>query len=78
MFDDTIKLKPHEFVLIARQRLGLTQGELAKVLGVKPFNIGRYERTETPIPKAVDAKIKRLAKDPEAAWGEIEQKGIKK
>ena len=41
-----------------RERLGLTQEELAKRLGKNRLTIIRYESGETPIPKAVEMALK--------------------
>ena len=41
-----------------RERLGLTQEEIAKRLGKNRISIIRYESGETPVPKAVEMALK--------------------
>ena len=41
-----------------RERLGLTQAEMAKRLGKNRLTIIRYESGETPVPKAVEMALK--------------------
>ena len=41
-----------------RERLGLTQAEMAKRLGKNRITIIRYESGETPVPKAVEMALK--------------------
>jgi transcriptional regulator with XRE-family HTH domain len=41
-----------------RERLGLTQEEMAKRLGKNRITIIRYESGETPIPKAIEMALK--------------------
>jgi transcriptional regulator with XRE-family HTH domain len=41
-----------------RERLGLTQEELAKRLGKSRPTIARYESGEFPVPKAVELALK--------------------
>ena len=43
-----------------RDRLGLTQEEIAKRLGKNRITIIRYESGETPIPKAVEMALKLI------------------
>lgn len=44
----------------ARRRLGLTQAELASVLGLHPNTIARYERGELRTPVVVEAAVRWL------------------
>jgi transcriptional regulator with XRE-family HTH domain len=44
----------------ARQRLGLTQEELAKRLGKNRLSIIRYESGFTSVPKAVEMAVKLI------------------
>jgi transcriptional regulator with XRE-family HTH domain len=41
-----------------RERLGLTQTELAKRLGKSRPTIARYESGELPVPKAIEMALK--------------------
>ncbi len=43
-----------------RDRLGLTQEELAKRLGKNRLTIIRYESGDSPIPKAVEMALKLI------------------
>ena len=43
-----------------RERLGLTQTELAKRLGKSRPQIARYESGEYPVPKAIELAMKAI------------------
>jgi transcriptional regulator with XRE-family HTH domain len=43
-----------------RERLGLTQEEIAKRLDVNRLTIIRYESGQSPIPKAVEMALKMI------------------
>ena len=43
-----------------RERLGLTQEELAKRLGRKRLSIIRYESGESPVPKVIELALKTI------------------
>jgi DNA-binding XRE family transcriptional regulator len=43
-----------------RERLGLTQEEMAKRLGKNRLTIIRYESGHSPVPKAVEMAIKLI------------------
>ena len=46
-----------------RERLGLTQEELAKRLDMNRSTIIRYESGESPIPKAVEMALKVIEEE---------------
>lgn len=54
LFMDNSELK------LRRERLGLTQGELAEILGVAGNTIWRYEKGSTEIPKHMEFTLESL------------------
>ena len=44
-----------------RTEMGMTQAQLAKVLGVAPLTVGRWERAEKPIDSTAELVIRMLA-----------------
>jgi len=46
-----------------RERLGLTQEEIAKRLGKNRITVIRYESGQTPIPKAVEMAFKLIEQE---------------
>jgi transcriptional regulator with XRE-family HTH domain len=55
-------MTPEEFKA-ERQRLGLTQAQLAKLIGLYPLTISKYERGDRAIPNPT-AMLMRLLKPP--------------
>ena len=43
-----------------RERLGMSQEELAKILDVAPQSVSRYERDAQPIPRVVELALKEI------------------
>lgn len=46
-----------------RERLGLTQAELAKRLGIAKLTVLRYENGQTPIPRIVELALKEIERE---------------
>ena len=46
-----------------RERLGLTQAELAKRLGITKITILRYENGQTKIPRVVELAMKEIERE---------------
>jgi transcriptional regulator with XRE-family HTH domain len=46
-----------------RERLGLTQAELAKRLGITKITILRYENGQTEIPRVVELAMKEIERE---------------
>lgn len=57
-----------------RKRTGYSQGRLAKVLGVTPLTVSRWERGERKIPSFLHLALRCL----ELEGGELKIKGKKK
>lgn len=56
----TVELDPAEWVRVMRTRLGLTQRQLAKRLGVCRKTVNYYENGVSKISQAQVAEIRRL------------------
>jgi DNA-binding XRE family transcriptional regulator len=54
---------------VLRNRLGLSQAEFAKEVGVAPNTIARWERGELNMRPAMEMSIKRLCKDTDLTTG---------
>jgi transcriptional regulator with XRE-family HTH domain len=52
-----------ERIIAARQRLGMTQKELARTLGVDPTTVGRWERGTGKPSKGLEERIEGFLKD---------------
>lgn len=46
-----------------RERLGMTQAELAKRLGITKITVLRYENGQTDIPRVVELAMKEIERD---------------
>jgi len=57
----TIAIHPSEFMHVMRTRLQMTQGELARVVGVNRRTIMRYETNQSPVPPALMARVREMA-----------------
>ncbi|MEW6163088.1 MAG: helix-turn-helix transcriptional regulator [Nitrospirota bacterium] len=57
-----------------RKRTGYSQGKLAKVLGITPLTVSRWERGVTVIPSFLHLALRCL----ELEGGELKAKGTKK
>lgn len=57
-----------------RKRTGYSQGRLARVLGITPLTVSRWERGESNIPPFLHLALRCL----ELEGGEIKAKGTKK
>jgi len=57
----TVDLSPDEYLHLCRRRLEMTQGQLARRLGVARGSLTRYEIGESPVPPSLIEMVKRMA-----------------
>jgi predicted transcriptional regulator len=59
----SLTLYPHEFLIVARRRLEMTQGELAKLLGTSRQMVNYYEAGVVGISNDKMEKIKEMVRE---------------